>query len=105
MDNGLLLGLIALIIFAVMLIISINNDIKGKREKDFINIVETSSNDEQTNMLLTELLITEKSSNAKLNVIMWIMLIPIIINIILLFLLLSNIMIIVETMKKFISLL
>lgn len=91
MDSGLLLGLIAFIIFAVMLIISINNDIKKKREKDFINIIETSNSDEQTNLLLKELLITEKSSNAKLNVIMWIMLIPIIINIIMLFLTISAI--------------
>lgn len=91
MESGLLLGLIAFIIFAVMLIISINNDIKKKREKDFINIIETSNSDEQTNLLLKELLITEKSSNAKLNVIMWIMLIPIIINIIMLFLTISAI--------------
>lgn len=102
MNNGLLLGLIAFIIFAVMLIISINNDIKEKREREFINIIETSSNDEKTNMLLTELLITEKSSNTKLNVIMWIMLIPIIINIIMLFLTASAIN---EMIQKITSLL
>lgn len=90
MDNGLLLGLFAFVIFSIMLIISINNDTKKKRENEFINIVENSSNDEQTNMLLTELLIIEKSSNAKLNVIMWIMLIPIIINIIAIFLAIST---------------
>lgn len=89
MDNGLLLGLFAFVIFSIMLIISINNDTKKKKENEFINIVENSSSDEQTKMLLTELLIIEKSSNAKLNVIMWIMLIPIIINIITIFLAIS----------------
>lgn len=98
MDSGLVLGLIAFIIFAVMLIISINNDIKKKREKDFINIIETSNSDEQTNLLLKELLITEKSSNAKLNVIMWIMLIPIIINIITIFLAVTAVNKIIETL-------
>ncbi len=89
MDTGLLLGLIAFIIFSIMLIISINNDAKKKKENEFINIVETSNSEEQTNILLTELLLVEKSSNAKLNVIMWIMLIPIIINIIAIFLAIS----------------
>lgn len=91
MDNGLLLGLFAFVIFSIMLIISINNDAKKKKENEFINIVENSSSDEQTKMLLTELLIIEKSSNAKLNVIIWIMLIPIIINIIAIFLAISAI--------------
>lgn len=89
MNNGLLLGLFAFVIFSIMLIISINNDTKKKRENEFINIVENSSSDEQKKLFLTELLIIEKSSNAKLNVIMWIMLIPIIINIIAIFLAIS----------------
>lgn len=91
MDNGLLIAIIAVIIFSVMLIISINNSIKEKREKEFINILNTQTDNKQTNTLLIELLKTEKSSNMKLNIIMWIMLIPIIINVILLFITISAI--------------
>lgn len=91
MDNGLLLGLFAFIIFSIMLIISISNDTKKKKVNEIINIVETSKSEEQAKILLTELLLIEKSSNAKLNIIMWIMLIPIIINLITIFLVVSAI--------------
>ncbi len=85
MDNGLLIGLIALIIFLIMFLISINNETQKKKENDFTNTVNEINNEDKVIALLTELLITEKSNNSKLNIIMWILLIPIIINIAILF--------------------
>lgn len=101
MDIGLLLGLIAFIIFLIMLIFSINNDTRKKRERELIEIIEESNNEEPKITLLTELLLIEKSSNTKLNIIMWIMLIPIIINIIMLFITIS---VTNEIIEKFTSL-
>lgn len=95
MDNGFVISVIAVIFFTILLIICNNNEKEKERNKLLFESIEKRSGTEQTNIILIELLKCEKSSNAKLNVIMWIMLIPIIINIILIFLVLTLINIII----------
>lgn len=83
MDNGVIFFLILVIVFAIIVLITFKNDEKVNK-----NTNSTIKNlpKEQTNTLMEELLNTIKSLNQKVNIIMWLMLIPIIINVVLIFL-------------------